>query len=225
MTKQFIFLYPIPEIINLEIERWAGSFTREDKEKEFLQKLSRAKSKKEEELIRQEARKELISEFKEFYKSNLNSCIDARYRKNGFGINYAVFNGSVVSDVIELGEGDRIIEVGIDFKTHTTKKANGKYPYPRSDYILNQLNGVKIIRIAGFHLWDCVEKLAKRAYKRRLDTLVDEDLTQFFAGRLKDPDFKIDKYPTYNPRKGSNPFYIKRFMKARRGKPWLWQDY
>ncbi len=56
------------------------------------------------------------------------------------------------------------------------------------------------------------------------DSLVDEDLTEFFTERLRDPDFKIDKYPTYNPRKRQQSMFDM-FMEARKGKPWLWQDY
>ncbi len=187
--KHFVFLYPIPEIIDFEIENHGWS------------------------------EEGGADAFKQKYKSLLNRCIDVRYRQKGFDINYVIFDGSSVSDVIELRETDRIIKVGLDFKTHTTK-----HLYPDPDFILDQLGDVKIIRIAGFHLWDCVEKLARRAYERELDTLVDEDLTELFASRIKDPDFRIDKYPTYNPRKyGDSMFEI--FMEARRNKPWLWQDY
>jgi len=192
--KQFVFLYPIPEIINFEIENHGWS------------------------------EKGGIDAFRQKYKTTLNRCIDIRYRQNGFGINYSVFDGSPVSDVIELQKSDKIIEVGLDFKTHRTKQLNGEYPYPDQDYILNQLNGTSVIRIAGFHMWDCVEKLAKRAYERGLDTLVDEDLTEFFTGRLRDPDFKIDKYPTYNPRKHQESMFDM-FMEARKERPWLWQNY
>jgi hypothetical protein len=187
-------LYPIPEIINFEIENHGWS------------------------------EKGGIDAFRQKYKTELNRCINVRYRQKDFGINYAVFDGSPISDVIELQQSDKVIAVGLDFKAHTTKQSNGKYRYPNPDRILNQLNGTKVIRIAGFHMWDCVERLAKRAYERGLDTLVDEDLTEFFTARLKDPDFKIDKYPTYNPRKNQGSMFD-RFMEVRRKRPWLWQDY
>ena len=192
--KQFVFLYPIPEIIDFEIGNHAWS------------------------------EKGGIEVFRQKYKTVINNCIDARYRQKGFGINYAVFDGSPVSEVVELQDSDRVIEVGLDFKTHATKQSNGEYPYPDQDYILNQLDGTRVIRVAGFHMWDCVEKLAKRAYERGLDTLVDEDLTEFFSGRLRDPDFKIDVYPTYNPRKNQGSMFDM-FIEARKERPWLWQDY
>lgn len=222
--KQFVFLYPTLEVIDFEIDRGVRCVHDDDKEQEFLQRLSEAKSKEEEETIRQEVLQEVKSEFRSVYVTTLNACIDARYRKRGFEINYAVHDGSPVSDVIDLQESDRIIEVGLDFKTHTTKQSNGKHPYPDENHILNQLNRTSVIRIAGFHMWDCVERLARRAYERGLDTLVDEDLTEFFNGRLFDSDFEIDRYPTYNPRKQQGCI-LEIFIEARKEKPWLWQDY
>src|SRR4030042_599587 len=192
--KQFIFLYPIPQIINFEIE---NNGWREKKGIDF---------------------------FKKKYKHTLNACIDVRYRQMDYKINYAIFDDTPVSEIINLHSSDTIIKVGLDFKTHTTKQSNREYPYPNQDYILNQLGEVSIIRIAGFHMWDCVERLAKRAYERRIDTLVDEDLTEFFTGRLRDPNFRINKYPTYNPRKDGQ-IGLKFFMEARRERPWLWQKY
>jgi arabinogalactan endo-1,4-beta-galactosidase len=73
-------------------------------------------------------------------------------------------------------------------------------------------------------MWDCVEKLARRAHERGIDVLVDEDLTEFFAGRLKDRDFKVKSYPTYDARKHQRSMFDM-FMEARRNKPWLWQEY
>jgi len=192
--KQFIFLYPIPEFIDFEIENYAWS------------------------------EKEESDAFRKRYKITLNKCIDTRYRQKGFEINYAVFDKSPISRVIEFKQLDKVIEVGLDFKTHKTKQSDGKYPYLNQDHILNQLNKTHVIRIAGFHMWDCVEKLAKRAYERKLDVLVDEDLTEFFCVRLRDPDFKIDKYPTYNPRKHQESMF-NLFTQVRKEKPWLWQDY
>ncbi|MFH1503198.1 MAG: hypothetical protein ABIE36_00890 [Candidatus Diapherotrites archaeon] len=192
--KTFVFLYPIPEIINFEIQNHGW------------------------------AEENGVDAFRQRYKSTLNKCIDFRYRQKGFDINYALFNGHEISDVIEIQQSDKIIEVGLDFETHIKKQPNGEYLYPNQDYILNQLNNGRIIRIAGFHMWDCVEKLAKKAYEIGLDTLVDEDLTEFFPGRLRDSNFRVDKYPTYNPRKYGDSGY-EMFMGARKHRPWLWQEY
>lgn len=92
--------------------------------------------------------------------------------------------------------------------------------------ILNQLNGTSVLRVAGFHLWDCVERLAKRAYEKGIETLVDEDLTELFSFRmLLDDNFDPAKYPTFNPRESCDEESFRMFMESRKDKPWLWQDY
>lgn len=161
--KQFIFLYPIAEIIDFEISNYGWST------------------------------KGGVTAFRQKYKSALNKCIDVRYRRKGFGINYVVFNGSPVSEIVEIQPTDRVIEVEINFETHTTKGANGEYPYPDEAWILDQLNGTRVIRIAGFHRWDCVERLARRAREKRLKVLIDEDLTEFFGIKVKYPGFRLEQ--------------------------------
>lgn len=186
--KEFVFLYPIPEYFDSRIE--VDSYGKEGG----------------------------IEAFRARYKDLLNQCIDLRYRKKGFGINYVIFDRHAISDVIELQPADRILNAGIDFSTLK------KYIYPNPDDILNQLGALRILRVAGFHLTDCVEKLAKRAYEKGLDVLVDEDLTQLFGGRMDDDDFKIDEYLSIGPKRSwgaSYYFYIER----RKNRPWLWQDY
>jgi len=131
-----------------------------------------------------------IEAFRKKYSNMLNKCVDQRYRQNGFGINWAIFDDCTVSEIIKLQPSDRIIKVGLYSKTHIAKKL-----YPNQDNILEQLGEVRVIRVAGFHMWDCVEKLAKRAHEMGLGTLVDEDLTEFFSWRLNDRNFKIGDTP------------------------------
>ncbi len=186
--KSFLFLYPIPEYINFEIEN-KGFF--EDKK-----------------------------EFRRRYKEILNKCIDLRYRQKGFKINYVIFNGHEISDIIKLRPDDNIIEIELSFKEHTTKKS-GSYPYPSPDFILDKLKRVQVLRIGGFHLWDCVEKVAKRAYERGLDVLVDEDLTELLSYRIliKDNNFKLDSFPTFYPKYRD----LEMLRECRKDKPWMWQ--
>lgn len=187
--KEFVFLYPIPQIIDFETKNHGWH------------------------------EKGGIEAFRKKYSDTLNKCVDQRYRRKGFRINWVIFDDCFVSDVIDLRSTDQIIKVGLDFKIHTAEKV-----YPDQDYILKQLSGARIIRIAGFHMWDCVEKLAKRAYEKGLNVLVDEDLTEFFSWRLNDKNFRTDKYPTYQPRRRQGSMF-KDFMRAREQRPWLWQNY
>ena len=60
----------------------------------------------------------------------------------------------------------------MDAKTHRTKRADETYPYPDQDYMLDQVLPANHIRVAGFHMWDCVEKFARRAHERGVDVLV-----------------------------------------------------
>jgi len=83
--------------------------------------------------------------------------------------------------------------------------------------------------IGGFHLWDCVDKMAKYAYSRGIPVSVDEDLTELFfyaAPSAKNIPFsreisanktreEIQKY------KGSGVWEI--MQEVRQGKPWLLQ--
>jgi hypothetical protein len=158
------------------------------------------------------------NDFREFYKKKLNSCINKRYRQNNFKINYFIFDDSKVSDIILLQDSDKVKSVSLDYKKHLREKE-----YPNEDYILSQLDEVDTLRICGFHMWDCVERIAKRAYEKGIETLVDEDLTEFFTNRIKDRDFQEDKYPTYSPHK--NLILLGQFIETRKNKPWLWQEY
>ena len=190
----------------------------------FKELFAQANSEKEKETVRIEARKDLASFFKPIYRRKLNECINLRYRNTGFDIVYVLLDGEPLSDIIEPHAEDRAIYVGMDATTHRTKMADVTYPYPNQDYILNQLGLTNHLRIGGFHVWDCVEKLAKRAHERRIDVLVDEDLTDLFVISMKKREFDPSRYPSINPRLEGEE-YFENYMGCRRGVPWLWQDY
>lgn len=227
VSKSFVFLYPQEEIFAYEIEKGSVFFkdpNENEKESYFMQMINNAKTENEKEKIREEARKDIVNTYRPVYAKKLNSCIDWRYRKNNFQIYYAILDDGSVSDIIEQRESDIIIKVGIDSFSHREKNKDGDYNYPNPDFILNQIRSPEKLVIAGFHMWDCVEKLAQTSYNRGINTLVDEDLTEFFAGRLNDRDFRIKKYPNYNARKLKGKMFDI-FIAARKHKPWLWQDY
>ena len=89
----------------------------------------------------------------------------------------------------------------MDAKTHRTARADGTFPYPDNDYILSQLGQPSVLRVAGFHLSDCVSKLAEHAYGKGYEVLVDEDLTELLGSYLGAQDFRIERYPNLDPKR------------------------
>ena len=222
--KSFIFLYPISEYLDYEIA--SGAMQHRDRlgVSRFDKQWEHVSSKEEIEALMAEISGFLKTRFKKEYASKLNACINQRYRQQGFQVNYALFDDTDVSDVIILQPSDNIVRVGMDFATHTTQ-VDGEYPYPDRDYILDQLDKLELLRLGGFHMWDCVEKIARRAYERGITVLVDEDLTEFFTIRIMREDLALDRYPSVDVKDEYEPFSLEEFMTNRKDKPWLWQDY
>ena len=217
--KRFVFLYPQEDIFSYEIEK--GSILVTDKweeersnilDEEFRTAIGQSK-----EALQAKARKDRTSYFTPIYKKQLNQCINQRYRNQGFEVNYFLLDGGELSPIIDRGRNDRVLFVGMDAKTHRTKRADETYPYPDQDYMLDQVLPANHIRVAGFHMWDCVEKFARRAHERGVDVLVDEDLTEFFSFALIQPDFKPEVYRQDEQHPD--------ILRARIGKPWLFPEY
>src|SRR3989344_2988147 len=159
------------------------------------------------------------------YQSMLNECIDRRYRQKGFSITYALLDDCCVWEGIVVRETDAIIKVGMDAHTHHTA-INGKYPYPDEEQIISQLGKIELLRVGGFHTYDCCSRVARRAYEKGMDVLVDEDLTQFFPLVFEHSHFKIDDYPLVNPRDEIIRQHLwELFLANRRNKPWFIQNF
>ena len=116
----------------------------------------------------------------------LCEMINARYRNNGYGINWLLFGKdeddskpdfSKVPSFVDIEPRDGILVAGVSFKKHTSEAV-----YADVDFILNQLPPHQRLVVGGFHQWDCVDKLARQSYERGVDTFVDEDTTELFFG-------------------------------------------
>lgn len=161
-------------------------------------------------------------EFKDFYSKMLNSCIDLRYRQNEFEIVYIVFRHHEMSPILRKRHGDRIIETEVNYSDFIIPDDKGNHPYPCIEKLLEVIGNSEKLVISGFHMWDCVERLAKTAYEKDIDVLVDEDLTEFFCYNIRYPDFRTNIYPG-RIKKEMNKRLFEEFSDARINKPWLLQ--
>ncbi len=220
MRKVFAFLYPQEDIIDHQIERsWVLHNIGKKKEKEF-------ENKSDEEYL--SYRKKVYGEF---YSSKLNQAIDLRYRSKDYAVYYPLLDDAKISELIDVKKEDKIIYVGMDIKIHRTE-VNGEYPYyPDQNYILNQLLPLDELIVSGFHLWDCVQRLASRAYERGIKVMVDDELSESFGWLVSKNHFLIDRFPGANPKKyNEDPkfgfsHFMESFLEARKDKPWMFVDY
>jgi len=82
---------------------------------------------------------------------------------------------------VSLRNNDIVGACGITFKNHRENKL-----YPEQSNILALCpKPIDQLIVGGFHLWDCVDKIAKYAYQQGLNVLVDEDLTELFFYRVR----------------------------------------
>lgn len=182
---------------------------------------------------------------KPFIDSSLDSCaferkghkprelfelIGARYRKDGYEINWLLFSKdnnlsepdlSQIPDYVKFHKKDNILNAGISFKSHISEKI-----YADPEYVLNQLPDYQKLVLGGFHQWDCVERVAERSYERGVKTFVDEDTTNLFFPKRTCYNIpaKRKKWDLGALGLDGSPEYIIEFArKSREGKPWFVQ--
>jgi hypothetical protein len=122
----------------------------------------------------------------EFDMAKFQSVIDNRYRYKGYDINWLLFSKegdrsvpdkSRIPVYIDIMDKDRILNAGVTLNEIASRK------YPDSDQVLGQLPRHERLVTAGFHQWDCVDRISKRSYENGVDTFVDEDLTEKYFPR------------------------------------------
>lgn len=81
------------------------------------------------------------------------------------------------------------------------------------------------LRATGFYRDSHVEDVAKAAYERGLDVLVDKDMTEMLPLLLKRKIFRPSTYPSLKPERffEGEPEALARFLHRRKNEPWLWQ--
>lgn len=168
--KQFVFMYPVKRKFDLVISNLAYPPRGILKEEPYREMMKNLKENRQEIIDR--ILNENIKRFKPFYKKKLNCLIQERYRTNGFSINYFVYNGDEISEIIDLHKEDRIFEVGVSWETHSLKNI-----YPNNNQLINSLGEITQLAIGGFYWSDCVKKLFESAKNRNINCFIDEDLT------------------------------------------------
>jgi hypothetical protein len=155
-----------------------------------------------------------------------NACIDKRYRKNGYKINFVLFKHSHLSNFFHYEKSDAIIKANISARRMVGLYENGEDYHIEADKIISQLKPSPINRlvVGGYTLTDCVDRFAEDTYNLGLDVLVDEDLTDVFLRMKHSGNFKVDNYPSYNPMSLGSHLCM-RYLENRKDKPWLWQFY
>ncbi len=195
---KFVFLYPLKDIVDFELERGSmlyhgNNASQSDKEK-----------------------------FKSTFMETLDSCIQSRYREKGYDVSFVACSDSEVSQYVPVRGESELSLLEMDESEYFSRLFNGEYPYADSEHMLEKIMPVDKLVIGGFHLWFSVDNLARRAYERGIDTLVDEDLTELLPARMKEESFRKDEYPSINPVavNGSIP---DEFYDKRKKRPWLVQ--
>ncbi len=115
-----------------------------------------------------------------FGPERLFQIIDARYRQQGYGINWVFPSSCDLSDsdkwkvpeYADIRADDRIL-CGDIFADMFSNEM-----YIVSSHILNQLPPHSRLVVGGFYLGNFVNDLAKCSYERGIDTFVDEDTTE-----------------------------------------------
>lgn len=132
----------------------------------------------------------------------LNDTINSRYRSKGYQIVFLTFKGKPTFG-LDVNERDKVIETDITFLEHITpigkdNDGNDVYQYPSNDNIEKSLGDFEELVVCGFHVQDCVMKVAAHFYKKNKSTLVDEELTDFFRNLSKRFYFDKEKYNLAN---------------------------
>ena len=160
--------------------------------------------------------------------SELTNIIDARYRSQGYGINWLLFSEhenpdspdlNLVSEYLNVA-GDCILTAGVSFMDHVNN-----HTYADVDYVLDQLPAHCKLVIGGFHQYDCVDRIAKRSYERGINTFVDEDTTEMFFVRMVLDEIPLVRNEWTLPALGipEDDWAYDRVVKMRANKPWFVQ--
>jgi len=129
----------------------------------------------------------------------------------------------ILSSLIQLEPEDKIISVGL---TWDDMHSRGKYA--RSDRVLRWLpSEIEELKLGGYLMYSCVSRFASYCHKRGIDTLVDEDLTDYFLFQLNREDMPdqreqvLEGFEYYRRFEAEDSIYWRDFLKIRSRQPWF----
>lgn len=124
----------------------------------------------------------------------LNDTINQRYREKGYQIVYALYPDKDLYGLKKSAK-DLIVYTDILFSEASAydengvKKNNFIPKYPNEKLLLEQLGTIDKLVVGGYHVMDCVKRVAEVALSLGIDTLVDLDLTDLFFNVYKQKDY------------------------------------
>lgn len=140
----------------------------------------------------------------------LNSTIHKRYREKYYQVVFALFPDRELYG-IEKKANDKIIYTDITFADVIE---NDKYP--NEDFLIQQLENVEELIVGGYHCLSCCKRVAEVAFKKRINTLVDLELTDLF--------FNVYKHKKYFDEESYILERFKTFMITQDGDEYIEQE-
>lgn len=179
-------------------------------------------------LMRQEHSLRTRQILRQTFHGVFNRAIEERYRNQDYRVHWVMFDQHSYSPLITVQPGDVRIDAGMSFKEHTTRRPDGIYLYPNFNKIPDHLADAKKVVVAGYHVKDCVDKIAAACYHAGHETLVDEELTEYFWRDYFRGGLRVHKYPSVIPPYMTSKSPIDKIARALRKheqteKPWLHQ--
>lgn len=144
----------------------------------------------------------------------LNETIDKRYRNKGYQVVFALYPDRELYG-IEQKYGDKIIYTDIPFSEASAydesgnEKKNFVPKYLDEKLLIKHLGDVEELVVGGYHVMDCVKRVAEVALQSGINTLVDLDLTDLF--------FNVYKQKYYFDMENYSPEKFKMNMISRHG--------
>lgn len=156
----------------------------------------------------------------------LSRLIDQRYRQQDYRVAWTLFRPAEVREAPDavytlLRPEDARVTASVSFKELC------RYIYPDLNDMLAQLpRPLTRLVLGGFHLHDCVDKLAAHAYTAGIPTVIDEDATEKFFFCMQEPSRLADICDSPGPSAilghFNNYLPLHEYQTSqRRGKPWL----